>query len=189
MTGYSIWSAIWPLLLFSAFLTTSQSRAVSLEWRYQLALRSYLVETENRNGRYNSLFEEKKKVKQFYRDDGLPQDTVAHVPTRNCDNTFKNKYHLIWCLLKMRHAVFTTCCLCCTDGTPASMPAVYFNKARLSLAELTIPALVKSLPLFKYQCFSEILHVMNGCWLSSGTLHFKVVWAELWTTCHSYCTL
>ena len=74
---------------------------------------------------------------------------LQHVPTRNRDSTVKNKYYPMWCLLKMRHAVFTTCCLCCTDGTQTSMPTVYFNKARLSLIVLTISASAKSLRILK----------------------------------------
>lgn len=53
----------------------------------------------------------------------------------------------------MRHAVFTTCCFCCTDGTQTSMPTVYFNKVRLSLIVLTLSASAERLPLFAYESF------------------------------------
>lgn len=62
-------------------------------------------------------------------------------------------------MLKMRHAVFTTCCLCCTDGTQTSMPTVYFNKARLTLCEVAILVLVWSLALI----IGGILNRGAGC--------------------------
>lgn len=109
-----------------------------------------------------------------YQDDGLPWITQSQrAPTRNRDSTFKNQNYPMWCLLKMRHAVFTTCCLCCTDGTQTSMPTVYFNKARLSLTVLTISASAKSPRLFIHQLFLKILNQMNGCCLSSVTLYFR----------------
>lgn len=74
-------------------------------------------------------------------------------------------------MLKKRHAVFTTCLLCCTDGTQTSTASV--NKDRLSLTVLLMLASLKTFAIFRHEDFLKIHLIMVSC-LPSETRHFKL---------------
>lgn len=127
LTGYSIKSTIWPLLSLSIFLTTSESHNCIV----QISL--LRAETDDRDGHYTH--HHSNSLAKFVCINDWRVFLTRKIGTRSYtykkyNNTINNKYYLLWCLLKMRHAVFTTYGLCCTQ---TSMPLVYFNKVTLSL--------------------------------------------------------